>query len=465
MLVGAALRFATLDLQSFSHDEAVTAARVLQPGLGNTVDAVADSERNPPLYYLLAWLWSQPFGLGEVGLRSLSALLGAATVPFAYLAGKELVSRQAGLIACWLVAVNPFLIFYSQEARSYALVALLGTIALWLFALSLPRPSNRNLAWWAAASSLALCSHYFAVFPFAVQAAVLVLRSPPRRRVAVAVAVPVVVGLALLPLALDQGSAHEGSGGAPGLNDVTTVPVQFLLGERLGISGVHTLTPPAGLLFFACVGGLIALAWRRRQTGALLSGAIAVAAIGGPLLLALGGADSLGGDGLFSGKNAIGAVVPLSVLAAFGFTLLPEGMPRLAAAGAACFLLAGAVIAATSVTGMQRPDWRAAASAIPDDAPSAIVGGPGGDDPLLLYLEERGIEPMPDEGATVRTISVAAEESEPDPADPPEGFESVAGTEVDAIEVRTYRVQVPRKLTPELVTTRSGWTVLLLPTR
>jgi hypothetical protein len=72
---------------------------------------------------------------------------------------------------------------------------------------------------------------------------------------------------------------------------------------------------------------------------------------------------------------------------------------------------------------------------------------------------------MPDEGATVRTISVAAEESEPDPADPPEGFESVAGTEVDAIEVRTYRVQVPRKLTPELVTTQSGWTVLLLPTR
>ena len=38
----------------------------------------------PPLYYLLAWVWAEVSGLGAVGLRSLSALAGVATVPVAY---------------------------------------------------------------------------------------------------------------------------------------------------------------------------------------------------------------------------------------------------------------------------------------------------------------------------------------------------------------------------------------------
>ena len=45
--------------------------------------AVKVSESNPPLYYVLAWGWAKAFGTGEVGLRSLSALFGAATVPVA----------------------------------------------------------------------------------------------------------------------------------------------------------------------------------------------------------------------------------------------------------------------------------------------------------------------------------------------------------------------------------------------
>ena len=63
------VRFATLGHQSYDHDEAVTAWRVLRGGLGGTLNAVASSERSPPLYYLLAWVWAQLFGTGEVGLR------------------------------------------------------------------------------------------------------------------------------------------------------------------------------------------------------------------------------------------------------------------------------------------------------------------------------------------------------------------------------------------------------------
>ena len=58
----------------------------------------------PPLYYVLAWLWSRPFGLSEAGLRSFSALAGTLTVPLAYDAGKHLISERAGLLTAGLMA-------------------------------------------------------------------------------------------------------------------------------------------------------------------------------------------------------------------------------------------------------------------------------------------------------------------------------------------------------------------------
>ena len=129
LLAAAIIRFATLDHQSFDHDEAATAIRVLHANLGDTLSAVNHLERSPPLYYVLAWIWSKLFGVGEVGLRSLSALVGTATVPAAFLAARELGSRRGGLIAAGLVAVNPYLVWYSQEARSYALFVLFAAWA------------------------------------------------------------------------------------------------------------------------------------------------------------------------------------------------------------------------------------------------------------------------------------------------------------------------------------------------
>lgn len=90
--LAAALRFATLGLQAYHHDEVVTASRVLRDGFWHAMDAVGFSESAPPLYYVLAWAWTQVVGTAEVGLRSLSALAGVATVPVAYLIGAELTT-------------------------------------------------------------------------------------------------------------------------------------------------------------------------------------------------------------------------------------------------------------------------------------------------------------------------------------------------------------------------------------
>ena len=133
------LRFATLGVQSYHHDEIVTASRILRDGFWHAMDAVGFSESAPPLYYAIAWLWTQLTGTGEFGLRSVSALAGVATVPVAYLLGAELSSRRAGIVAAALVAVNPMLLWYSQEARAYALFVLLTALSLLYFVRG-PRP-------------------------------------------------------------------------------------------------------------------------------------------------------------------------------------------------------------------------------------------------------------------------------------------------------------------------------------
>src|SRR4051795_5400997 len=128
--LGAALRFATLGGQSYHHDEIVTPGRVPRAASGHAMAAVGVSESAPPLYYALAWIWTQLTGTGPWGLRSLSALAGVAAIPVAYLLGRELRGRRTGLVAAALVAVNPMLIWYSQEARAYALLVFFCALSL-----------------------------------------------------------------------------------------------------------------------------------------------------------------------------------------------------------------------------------------------------------------------------------------------------------------------------------------------
>ena len=161
----------------------MTVGRVLHPSLFDTFSAVPRSESTPPLYYLVAWLWSRPFGTGEVGMRSLSALAGTASIPSStWRRGRCRCSRRAGLIAAAAVAVSPVLIWFSQDARAYALVFLFTALSFLFFARARRSGERRDLAWWAAFSALALATHYFAGFVVLAEAALL-LWGPNRRAV------------------------------------------------------------------------------------------------------------------------------------------------------------------------------------------------------------------------------------------------------------------------------------------
>ena len=131
IVLAAALRFYRLAAQSLWADEGNSAALATRSLLRIAQDAAADI--HPPLYYWLLRLWTALFGLSEGALRSLSAICGVALVYVIYLIGRRLHSERLGIVAAFLAAVNPFQIYYAQEARMYMLLGLWSGLLLYAF--------------------------------------------------------------------------------------------------------------------------------------------------------------------------------------------------------------------------------------------------------------------------------------------------------------------------------------------
>jgi mannosyltransferase len=408
---GALIRFSALGLQSYHHDEVITAARVLPGSLGHMLHEVYRSESTPPLYYLLAWLWSKVFGLGAIGLRSLSALFGVATIPLSYLIGRELAGRRAGLLTMALAAANPMLIWYSQEARAYALLVLLCAASLLFFLRFLRTEKGSDLALWSLSSLLALATHYFAVFPVAIEAAWLLVTARPRRRLGPAVGAVATAGILLAPYALHQANPDhfDWITSVPLADRVNDVGISWLIGETgrvIGTAGpqvAYAVTPAlvvAILAAFAMLGGR-----RFERRPARIGLVIGLGTVALPLIGAVLGHDY---------------VLPRN--------LLPALLPLLAALGVAAASIRsrwiGVSLVAALVTywlafdlhvdqtqALQRPDWGSVVEALgPAREPRAIVTWTLGEAPLRLYLHDGSERLGPGKGpVTVREIDTVTE--------------------------------------------------------
>jgi mannosyltransferase len=383
---GAAVRFATLGQQGYWYDEAVTVDLVRHP-LSMMLREIPHTESTPPLYYVLAWAWSRVVGTGEFGLRALSALAGTLTVPLVYDAGRRLASRRSGLIAAALVAFNPLLIWYGQEARAYALATLLaaGSFALFARILRAREPGWRLLAGWAVVSALALTTHYFAAFLIGGEAIALLVAARYRRRdlvrIGIAVAGVVVVGLALLPLLLEQSGSER------------TVWIGHIpLGKRMAEIGEQAVIGPIAP---ARIAGLIAtgalalavgwFAWRRapgRGRTFLLCAALGLSPILLPALL-----DAVEIDVLIS-RNALVGFIPLTVAAGIALGGRRAGWAGIAVAAAACTVGLAATVAVWVTPSLQRTDWRQAARLVGTNRTARLIVAPGGFQavPLDFYL-------------------------------------------------------------------------------
>jgi mannosyltransferase len=374
-VAGAVLRFATLGVQSLWKDEAVTVVRILKPSLGSTLTAIPHSEATPPLYYALAWVWTRVFGTSEVGIRSLSALIGSALIPVAYLAARYVVSRRAALITAALVAASPYLVWYSQEARAYGLLALLSTLSFLLFLRARQLGDRSSLLWWGVVSALALATHYFAVFIVAAEAVWLVWER--RGAVLPALVIPVAAGAALLPLALHQErNGHDGWIHRLSLTGRVGDTVKFFLGSPGNAPALLVLL--AGALVVAGAAMLVTVTDPAERRRAVVPASIAAAVVGLPLLLYPVGED------FFFHRNVIAAWIPAAIVVAAGFAARRLGVLL---AVALCAVLVATVVTVDTHGRYQRANWRLAANSLGTaSAPRAIVTPSLGDEPLEYYL-------------------------------------------------------------------------------
>jgi mannosyltransferase len=400
VLLGGVVRFSTLDAQSLWYDEILT-ARLVRMEFTEMLAALPELESNPPLYSTLAWLWGQGFGTGEVGLRSLSALLGTVTIPIAYGAGSTLVSRRAGLLLAAIVAVNPLLVWYSQEARAYALLTMLGALSFLFFARSLREPTRGNLAGWAVSSILALQTHYFAVFLIGAEAVWLLVFVARRSHVAIAAAGVAAATAALLPLALEQRSTGQGAWMAswPLSPRVIDVPKQFLV----GLSAPNEVAVLPAVVVVAGLWLLIRRGDKREHHGAFVAAAVGGIAALVPLALAAMGLDYL------ITRNLIAVWVPLVLVVAAGLAAKGAGAIGPALGVALCAFSIAVVVAVAAIPRLQREDWRGMAQALRSPTETrAVVVVPGASWWGLEHYGQGGLRLLPSNSTAVRELDVVS---------------------------------------------------------
>lgn len=111
---------------------------------------------HPPLFYILAHYWIQ-INKSEVWLRLLPLIFGILSIAAIYYAADKITEKKGvGIIAAFLLAINPFHIYYSQEFRTYSLIMLVAILAMWGF---------YKKHWsWHIFNALGLYSHYSYVF-------------------------------------------------------------------------------------------------------------------------------------------------------------------------------------------------------------------------------------------------------------------------------------------------------------
>jgi 4-amino-4-deoxy-L-arabinose transferase-like glycosyltransferase len=467
-LLAAVLRLSTLDLQSFWYDEAFTPVHVLHASLSATLRGVVHTENTPPLWYVLAWADSRVLGNGEIALRLPSALAGIATVPVAWMIARELAGRRAAILAAALVAVNPLLVWYSQEARAYGLFVLMAALSMLCFLRAMREPTGRHMAAFALAGSLALLTHYFAVF-LLIPMALLLLGDRARRRAALpATAVIAAVGLALLPLISAQGGHGTQWIGRWPLSERLQAILQYYLTGYSGSSLGHGVELLVALPIIAGIGlALWSMAGTpptrssppdgapgRAETpgdgregasgrGALTALLIAAGGVLIPIVLALLGADYL------APRNLVAAMIPVTALIAVLVVTPSSGRAGVALAVAIVLAFLAISVDVDLSPRLQRGNWRGVAAALRNGARDrAITTVQLGAAPLEYYLP--GLHNLRRGGsATVSEIDetgyspLRASAGRP----PAQGFSLAARRNIDGLIVYRFVSSVPRSVT------------------
>ena len=330
----------------------------------------------PPLFYVLLHFWMGIFGTSDLAVRSLSGVLGLATIPLVWLAGLRLSGRVAAWAAMLLVASSPFAVRYDTETRMYALVAFLSVLGFLALDRAVRRPRPGNLVAVGTVAALLLYSHYWSIYLVGVTAVWLawsgwrgapVLRRGARAALA-AVAVGCLAFVPWLPIFLFQ-SQHTGTPWATPANFAAMVnAVSSFAGG--GTNQGRAL----GLLYFGLCGlGLFGMAVDRhhidldlrtrplgRPLAVVVVGTLAAAIVGG-----------FASHSTFDARYASVVFVPLVLLVALGITTVASRRVRTGILAVA--VVAGLIGAVPNVTTNRTQAGQVAAAVSARAAPGDVV--------------------------------------------------------------------------------------------
>lgn len=192
LAVGLGLRLYHLGTLSLWTDEGYTYLATQLPWSTLLTTAV---DTHPPLYNLLQKLTSY-LGSSEFVLRLTSSVAGTGAIYATYAIGRRFVGPACGLAAAAVLATSSLHIQYSQEARSYALLFLLLTMATYSYLVFItdflhssrhheyPRNNRQKFHFFSYAALIlaALYTHNVAIFFYAVVNALFLVHAVLERR-------------------------------------------------------------------------------------------------------------------------------------------------------------------------------------------------------------------------------------------------------------------------------------------
>jgi len=162
--LAAALRLVNLNGRPLWYDEAFAllyAEKSLTAILSGTLTPVLGvaADVHPVAYYFLLHGWMTLVGQSPLAIRMFSVCYGVGTVTLAYRLMRDLFSAGVAAWSALVVAVAPFQIAYSQEARMYAMLGFWSVAALVAWVRAWHNDSLRAWAAFVVCGALALYSH------------------------------------------------------------------------------------------------------------------------------------------------------------------------------------------------------------------------------------------------------------------------------------------------------------------
>ncbi|MGD1714211.1 glycosyltransferase family 39 protein [Dapis sp. BLCC M172] len=150
----------------------------------DVIHQLLNEDTHPPLYFVLNHLWFNLFSTdGEIVSlwvgRSLSAILGVATIPAIFALGYLAFSPLVGHIAAALMAISPYGIYLAQESRHYTLTILWIIASMTCLIAIVPYLKKHRIIpiWlgclWVAINSLGIATHYIFLLVLATEGLVI----------------------------------------------------------------------------------------------------------------------------------------------------------------------------------------------------------------------------------------------------------------------------------------------------